>query len=404
MVDSLVEQRRKREEARRQLLRERRDEEARRRKERELRDRSEREAVKNRLSAYKTASMSSVRASKASKLKDDKSTFKVQGFKPTHKDSKLDNSVYKISINDVKTIVSEIKKIIESFPDSYKVYFKDKIDPAVVLLTEVEQGGYQPAYFSKLHSINQSVLMLLEEAPAIVDQIENDFYLAGERLDALNVALRTIKEEAVLSKHKKRAIDLLRNIEKLYTIADKREALRKLEVIQTETLELVRIFEKAQERDQVRRYVMNNVKDILEEMGYQHFTPQGGIMHSGAEEVSEDNLSVYFITPENGGLRIDSNLNKSLDAEFFEVITGDPLSPDRITDNDALVRSATKWCVDFERMADALKELGIELVENRSARKDPDDGSFIEMYLPLNTLEEFITDASMYKHSESEYN
>jgi len=118
-------------------------------------------------------------------------------------------------------------------------------------------------------------------------------------------------------------------------------------------------FEKSVERDQKRRMVLQNTREILSELGYRVLD-----LEEKSNEESDGTgakpLSLYFRTPEKGVVRLACGLVNSLFSEFIQLKKKGRDYPA----SEAEGHRCEQWCRDYDFLLHELSSQNIRIEEN----------------------------------------
>ncbi len=358
------EQKRLAEERKRRLEEERLFREKARRKEMERRRNEEITAEKQRLDVLRSFCEVASSLSKATQTNQDKNI----SHNTSYGTGPLNTHDHELNA-EFRKLVGLIKRHLDAFPRQWRPFFPIRINRIEQTVQQVEQNKYDPYYYHELKWAYQDMVKVVEEAPGIVKAAAAKAAKFRKYIDELIVKLQVVRAKAILDEHNKRSAALISSLERLARESHSDRTESELSGLSAETHELYRDFEICLKKDQERREVLYNAREVLSELGYQVLDLEPAEKDSQIKTGSGP-ISMYFRTPENGVVRLACGLDNSLFSEFIMLKKKQNSTGEEAASNEVSENSCQQWCRDYDIVASELSQKNIQL--NEHWREAPD--------------------------------
>ncbi len=182
---------------------------------------------------------------------------------------------------------------------------------------------------------------------------------AIKTLEELIVQLQVVRARALLEEHRENAARLIDSLDSLAREDHSDKIVSDLPELHKKALDLYHQFEKSVERDQKRRVVLQNAREVLAELGYRVLDLEEECNEEKAETGAEP-LALYFRTPEKGVIRLACALDSSLFSEFIQL----KKKGDNEPAGEVLTHKCEQWCRDYNFLLHELSSRNVQIEEN----------------------------------------
>ncbi len=344
-----------------------------RRKEIERKQQEEVRAQKNRINVIKEFKEIS------SALQQKKHVVRENKLKEQSSQEKYPNK--SAEMQEVSKLMKKQLQALSSDPE-WRQILKEEISKVEDVLYEVETDEFDPFHWQRLKWAQRSLNKLMIETPRMVEEFAVQLKQARELTDRLLANLQLVEKQAVFNSHKRLAIELISQLDYLASNEDPQVLIKVFPKKQAEVHNLLDEFNKVQERDQARHFVMENVREVLTGMGYRNIDIPS-LKKTSFEEMEP--IVLHFVNPELGAVEIACGLDHSIHAEFIHLKSaGDNSSHGDLTKEEYIYRGE-QWCRDYDLMIGSLSERDISFKEHW--RTPPAQGSYRELVVSEELLE-----------------
>ena len=291
-------------------------------------------------------------------------------------------------VEKMEGLTKKIQDQIDEFPSRWRELFGSEMDKILQTVTQVEQKNYDTFYYQRLKWANMELQQIIKTAPEKVEALHRRVEQAVKTIDELVIQLEVVRAQAVLEVHTNAASSLINVLEGLPREKDPHILLTKLDELQQKTKNLYQQFEVAQTRDQERQLVMQNIQEVLLDLGYEIIDP-AFIYEENPGNVRE-NLSFHFRTPERGVVRLVCGLDSAIYSEFMQLKAAGESGANIISETDgpeeSLIHQCEQWCRDYDYLVEELSQRDIH-IEQRW--REPPEG---RTYQVLQVSDEYLKD------------
>lgn len=285
--------------------------------------------------------------------------------------------------NKMREIMGAIDVGLQAFHGTPGLVFAPQLEEIKHRIAEIKQGGYDPFYYQSLKWLERDLNKLIAGAPQIMQNLYAQAEEAKGEIDELLVRLQVVNTRAILDSHRQRADSLIATLEGLALENNPQKLVEELPRLVSCVQRLWADFAQVEERDQTRSFVLQNVREVLEEMGYQALD-LGATGENAAPAKGQGSLELIFRTPEQGAIQVVCGLDNSLQAEFISLKSAADTCPrGKESALDSLYQ-CEKWCQDYDHLQSELARRDIMLKEHW--RIAPTDEDYRQVIVP----EEFI--------------
>ncbi len=355
--------------------RKRLEEERRRRREEERRRQEEarkREIERCRLEEIRAEKE---RIALARRFRETSAALQRQPLGRQHREKRTERWVPDLS-GEMSERVRAMKKQLEAFPELWRDFFADELKQVREIIHKTEQCGFDPYYHPRLKEAFGELAGLAARAEGETEKIFQRIREIRETCEKLVTELAVIAENAPLEEQRHRARTIVDGLVSL--IQDPRLDIRmqRLEYLKKEGRRLCDEYDEVLEAEQVRGFLVKNIREVLGEMGYRALEteslPQQRIPEdSAAEQV------LYFHTPRQGVVDVGLGADHTFVAGY--VLPRRAGSAEQTAGRE-VIDDCRRWCRDYEELIRMLSARDVYVHEKW--RTGPDEGRFKEVVFP----------------------
>ena len=261
----------------------------------------------------------------------------------------------------MREMVRAITVQLETLEEELDLVFAPQLEVMRQRIKEIKADNYDPFYYQSLQWLERDLNKLRAGAARALKKLYEEAEEEREGIDELLIQLRVIKKRSILDSQGERAGDLIAVLETLAREGNPRKIVTDLPQIHKEVQDLWRDFNDVETRDIRRSYVLQNVREVLEAMGYQALDGVDGgedTPHRGPAP-----LSLLFRAPESGAVELTCGLDNSLHAEFVNIRGPDDIPIERQEATVDQRYQCEKWCQDYDRLQNELAQRDILIQE-----------------------------------------
>ncbi|NLP18554.1 MAG: hypothetical protein GX376_05585 [Firmicutes bacterium] len=286
--------------------------------------------------------------------------------------------------NRMREMMGAIDVQLQALQNDFSLVFASQLEEITQRVAEIKQDNYDPFYYQSLQWLQRDLRRLVVTAPRVMEELYEEAELAKREIDELLVQLQLVNTRSILESQRQRSADLISNLESLLRENNPKKIISCLPQIHKDIQGLWRDFTAVEERDQVRSYVLQNVREVLEAMGYQAL--DGVDSGEDTPQQGPAPLSLLFRAPESGAVELTCGLDNSLHAEFVNIKGADDTPIERQGATMDQRYRCEKWCQDYDRLQNELAQRDILLQEHW--RIAPTEEGYREVIVPEEFIEE----------------
>ncbi len=271
--------------------------------------------------------------------------------------------------DELQRITGIMKAQLQSFPREWLSLLSPEIIKHKLLLAEVESECFDRFHSRRLYWAQRELNELLAKAPALVEEIYSRAAEVVTMTETLLAKLKVAERNTFFKAQQVDAASLIAALEALLKLDDKRRLVDDFTVLKSKAISLLMDFEEVQKLDQGRRFVMSQVCEVLNEMGYRTASMPGEDEKARFTEI--DPLKIFFSTPENRAMEMAFGLDESIHGEFLESTDNSAGLQGIKTGEDNFVFDCEQFCQDYSYLLKSLAQKGI--IVNEKWRVPPSD-------------------------------
>ena len=348
------EQRKRQEEERkRRQEEERRLQEEARKREIERRRREEIAAEKERIALAK-------------RFRELASTIRQQQVNPETEKRRQERKKPDLSIK-MQEQVRVMKEQLAAFPSSWSDYFAERLKKVQEVIQKVEAGGFDPYHYHQLKEAARKLAALTATGGTELETLFCRVKKVRETCEELLIEMEIVTENAPLDEHRRRGQTIIFALNSLLQESHPDTMEPRLDDLNYECRRLWEEYTRSQEEEQMRHFLLQNVQEVLEEMGYRVLQ-----MDSPSPNL------LYFRTPGRGLVEMNFGPEQSFDINY--VLPGCDTLPAEEISAAEIIADCQSWCRDYDDFIQKLSQRSVYLQEK--GRLEPGEGGFKEVIIP----------------------
>jgi len=290
--------------------------------------------------------------------------------------------------------VNLMKKQLSAFPELLSDYFADRLQGIKDIMQKAEKGGFNSYHYNQLKEASRKLAIL---SGTVEKELEDMFQRINEKrkeCEQIIIDMDMVAGNAPLDEHRRRARTIITALNSLLRESRLEYMDTSLKNLRFESLNLWEEYVRSRESDQMRRYLMQNIKDVFAEIGYQVMQIDIASPNFDAKDQASEN-PLYFRTPGKGLVKMSLGSDQAFAANYMLPIRSATIGSD-ISQAEA-VADCRNWCLDYDYLRGELLNRNILLQEK--SRIEAGEASIKEVIVPEAFFE---TDESLVYRSEEE--
>ncbi|OPY55841.1 MAG: hypothetical protein A4E55_02429 [Pelotomaculum sp. PtaU1.Bin035] len=257
--------------------------------------------------------------------------------------------------------VQSIKEQLENIPTELSNILRKELDQIKQAIADIERHGYDPYFFHQLKWVQRNLLMIISEAHKKFEILE----VALQKIEDLIIHMEIVENNSIIDENKQNAKNMICALNDLKRFEDTDYVLEHLPELKNKAKQLYEDFEKVQKRDKTRRFVLQNIREVLTEMGYEVIS----------ENVPTGDARPAFLmltTPGRETTKIELGLDNSILAQFAHLAGQN--NNYSTSSREVLLSKCYQWCEDYNILQKKLMDKDINITDKW--RIDPEEGRF----------------------------
>lgn len=266
----------------------------------------------------------------------------------------------------MKETIQSIKRQLKNVPPEWSRVFHNDLAQISQTVAEIERHSCDPYYLHQLKWVQRNLIRLISEDHKKIEALEK----ALQEIDELIIQMEIVKNNAIIEEHRRDARLLINVLSDLTRLVNPDYVSDRLPELKNKAAQLYEDFEETQTRNKTRRFVLQNVREVLLEMGYEVL---------GAEIPGDNAQPTYltFKTPDSEITKMFMGLDNSIFAEFAH-LAGKNKNGGSIS-REVLIFKCRRWCEDYNLLQKKLMERDINI--NDKWHTVPEEGRFEAIYV-----------------------
>ena len=340
------------EKRRRQLEKEQRKLEEKKRREEEEKRRKEAEERRKR------------QVEEARQLREEIKRLREIGWRrnktATHVKSQMKGVSSAVSIQPeretIKETVKKIRESLKTIPERLRAYLSESLKGIEKKVGAAEEGDYNAMHGEAVRlaweRLNE-ILGGLDKYAEEWERLREDFNARIEELAISLNAVLGLEPEKDLREEAESLLERIKRLQEEDDIVSHGNDVSELEKACSEFL--VR-FHNAMIKKEEREFLMNSVREVLDEMGYQvlELPPDQMAGIPGA-------TGAFFLTPDREAVRVTIGADNGMQFQLFRLVTEG--KEEEASTREEMIDKCRNWCEDYSKVLEAIKEKGFQVEE-----------------------------------------
>lgn len=346
--------------------RKRQEEERKRRQEEERRLREEARKREIERRRREEIAAEKERIALAKRFRELASTIRQQQVNPETEKRRQERKKPDLSIK-MQEQVRVMKEQLAAFPSSWSDYFAERLKKVQEVIQKVEAGGFDPYHYHQLKEAARKLAALTATGGTELETLFCRVKKVRETCEELLIEMEIVTENAPLDEHRRRGQTIIFALNSLLQESHPDTMEPRLDDLNYECRRLWEEYTRSQEEEQMRHFLLQNVQEVLEEMGYRVLQ-----MDSPSPNL------LYFRTPGRGLVEMNFGPEQSFDINY--VLPGCDTLPAEEISAAEIIADCQSWCRDYDDFIQKLSQRSVYLQEK--GRLEPGEGGFKEVIIP----------------------
>lgn len=230
-----------------------------------------------------------------------------------------------------------------------------EIQSTLQVLT-TDRSGNNTYISSIVKGVEDRLRMLSKEMGRLVTLRKQKVEKEREEIIKLLSKLEVIVKSSISEENKRPARTLIALLEHAVALDNPEEISNERDKMQSEVFKLWKSFGDHQHNSDEQGFIMNNVTEVLKEMGYEVVIPP----HRELQILSSP-LYVNYLIPGGQEIQIGFSQTGDLVAEVIQYVDEDTSKPASDATVKVLKSQTERWCSDYRQMIDVLSARGLTL-------------------------------------------
>ncbi len=255
----------------------------------------------------------------------------------------------------MKVEVADIRETISELPEVLSASFKGELLKIEECLDKVVKSGFDPFFLNSLEWARRNTLSLVDQATEKMQTMELLSREDYELIDDMVAGMTAVLTDPVLPDIEAEARAIITRIREIEARDVMTQGLDELGVLHERYKALLARHMEVMDRDSEREFVEDNIKDILQGMGYEVLTMQNN------PALEKDLAGGYYLTPDGEAVRLSMGLDRAFHLELLR-LEGEGNEGAGSTD-DEMTSKSRRFCGDYDLLLERLRERNIEIDE-----------------------------------------
>lgn len=269
--------------------------------------------------------------------------------------------------------VQLMKEQLAVFPELWSDYFAARLKVVQWVIHKVEASGFDAFHYHQLKEAGRNLASLAATGEAEIETIFSRVRKVKETCNQLLIEMEIVAENAPMDEHRRQALTIMVAFNSLLQESHPDMMEPRLEDLNRESRSLWERYIRSHEAEQRRHFLIHNVQEVLEEMGYR-------VLQMAPP--SPDLL--YFRTPGPGLVEMKFGPEQSFDVNYV-LPKSDTLSAGELSSAE-IIDDCRSWCRDYDHFIQNLSQRSV--FTHEKGRLEPEEGKFKEVTVPDTFFQE----------------
>jgi len=256
----------------------------------------------------------------------------------------------------IKETVKKIRESLKTIPERLRAYLSESLKGIEEKVEAAEEGDYNAMHGEAVRlaweRLNE-ILGGLDKYAEEWERLREDLNARIEELAITLNAVLSLGPEKDLGEEAESLLERIKGLQEEDDIVSHGNDVSKLEEACSEFLDR---FHNAMIKKEEREFLMNSVREVLTEMGYEvlELPPDQMAGISGATEA-------FFLTPDREAVRVTIGVDNDMQFQLFRLVTEG--KEEEASTKDEMIDKCRNWCEDYSKVLEAIKEEGFQVEE-----------------------------------------